>query len=227
VAQEAGVSTQTVSRVINERPDVGPEKLTDEEVHGLRRWVRNGGGLLAAHAAICIADSSPALGTLFGGVFVSHPEPFTFSIYPLSGEHPITADIQAFEIHDEFYIQKYSPSVEIHMTAIYQDVAYPMVWSRREGKGRVRAMPFTYCRVSTDDFGGKVMAYLGEGELTNDPLKTFGGYGVVKVPQLQKLLAYICENGFEHHTAINLAQCAAPVNEAFTRYLGWNVYYHK
>ena len=93
--------------------------------------------------------------------------------------------------------------------------------------GRGKAHPFTYCRVSTDDFSGKVMAYLGEGELTNDPLKTFGGYGVVKVPQLQKLLAYICENGFEHHTAINLAQCAAAVNEAFTRYLGWNVYYHK
>ena len=117
--------------------DGGPEELTDEEVHGLARWVRNGGGLLAAHAATCIADSNPALGTLLGGVFVSHPEPFTFSIYPLSGDHPITADIQAFDVHDEFYIQKYSPSVEIHMAAIYQDVAYPMVWSRREGKGRV------------------------------------------------------------------------------------------
>jgi type 1 glutamine amidotransferase len=117
--------------------DRGPEKLTDEQVHGLTRWVRNDGGLLAAHAATCIADSSPALGALLGGVFVSHPEPFTFSIYPLSGEHPITADIQAFEVHDEFYIQKYSPSVEIHMAAIYLDVTYPMVWSRREGKGRV------------------------------------------------------------------------------------------
>ncbi len=117
--------------------DSGPEKLTDEQVQGLTRWVRNGGGLLAAHAATCIADSSLALGTLLGGVFVSHPEPFTFTVYPLSGEHPITAGIQAFEVHDEFYIQKYNPSVEIHMAAIYQAVAYPMVWSRRAGKGRV------------------------------------------------------------------------------------------
>jgi L-fucose isomerase-like protein len=93
--------------------------------------------------------------------------------------------------------------------------------------GRVRAVPFTYCRVSTDDFNGKVIAYLGEGELTNDPLKTFGGYGVVKIPNLQKLLAHICENGFEHHTAINLSQCAAAVNEAFTKYLGWEVYFHR
>jgi L-fucose isomerase-like protein len=92
--------------------------------------------------------------------------------------------------------------------------------------GRVRAQPFTYCRVSTDDLNGKILAYLGEGELTNDPLKTFGGYGVVKIPNLQKLLAYICENGFEHHVAINLSQTAAAVNEALSKYLGWEVYYH-
>jgi L-fucose isomerase-like protein len=93
--------------------------------------------------------------------------------------------------------------------------------------GRVRAEPFTYCRVSTDDLNGKILAYVGEGELTNDPLKTFGGYGVVKVPNLQGLLKYICENGFEHHTAINLSQTAAAVNEALGKYLGWEVYYHR
>ncbi len=93
--------------------------------------------------------------------------------------------------------------------------------------GRVRAAPFTYCRVSTDDFKGKINAYLGEGELTNDPLKTFGGFGVVRVPNLQKLLRHICENGFEHHVAINLSQTADAVNEALTKYMGWDVYYHK
>ena len=92
--------------------------------------------------------------------------------------------------------------------------------------GRVRAMPFTYCRVSTDDYNGKLLAYLGEGDLTNDPLKTFGGYGVVRIPNLQKLLRYICENGFEHHVAINPSQCAPAVYEALTKYMGWDVYYH-
>jgi len=93
--------------------------------------------------------------------------------------------------------------------------------------GRVRAVPFTYCRVSTDEFKGKVCAYVGQGELTNDPLKTFGGFGVVKIANLQKLLAYICENGFEHHSALNLSQCADSVYEAFTKYLDWDVYLHK
>jgi len=92
--------------------------------------------------------------------------------------------------------------------------------------GRVRAVPFTYCRVSTDDFNGRLNAYLGQGELTNDPLKTFGGYGVVRIPKFQKLLQYICDNGYEHHVAINPSHTAGAVNEAFQKYLGWNVYYH-
>ena len=61
--------------------------------------------------------------------------------------------------------------------------------------GRVKASPFTYCRVSTDDLNGSVPAYVGEGELTDDTLLTFGGYGVVKVPRLQDLLRFICHQG--------------------------------
>ncbi len=92
--------------------------------------------------------------------------------------------------------------------------------------GRVRAEPFTFCRVSTDDLNGRMMAYVGEGELTNDPLQTFGGFGVVRIPHLQNLLRYICEEGFEHHVAVNLSQTAAAVDEALSTYLDWDVYYH-
>ncbi len=92
--------------------------------------------------------------------------------------------------------------------------------------GRVRSGPFTYCRVSTDDVNGKISAYVGQGELTGDSLKTFGGFGVVRVPKLQQLLHYICQNGFEHHVAVNLSQTAAAVNEALGKYLGWDIYYH-
>lgn len=117
--------------------DAGPEKLTAYQVSGLTRWVRQGGALLAAHAATVIGDSSARLGRLLGGVFLSHPEPFAFTIYPLSGEHPITSGIPAFEVLDEFYIQEIDPAVNIHMVAIYQGAAYPMVWSRATGRGGV------------------------------------------------------------------------------------------
>ncbi len=93
--------------------------------------------------------------------------------------------------------------------------------------GRVKAGPFTYCRVSTDDERGVIRAYLGQGELTADPLSTFGGFGVVQIPNFQGLLHYICDNGFEHHVAMNRSQVAGAVNEALTKYMGWDVYYHK
>lgn len=92
--------------------------------------------------------------------------------------------------------------------------------------GRVKESPFTYCRVSTDDYNGRIRAYLGEGELTDDPVSTFGGYGVVRIPRLQKLLRYICENGYEHHVAINLSRQAGALEEALSKYLGWEVYHH-
>jgi L-fucose isomerase-like protein len=93
--------------------------------------------------------------------------------------------------------------------------------------GRVKPDPFTYLRVSTDDLNGKITAYVGEGKFTQDPIDTFGGYGVVEIPNLQGLLQYICENGFEHHVAVNLSLVAGTIYEALTKYLGWEVHYHK
>jgi L-fucose isomerase-like protein len=93
--------------------------------------------------------------------------------------------------------------------------------------GPIKTGPFTYCRVSTDDTWASIRAYVGEGELVDDPLETFGGRGVVQIPDLQGLLQYICANGFEHHVAVNRSQVAAAVNEALGNYLGWDVYYHK
>jgi L-fucose isomerase-like protein len=92
--------------------------------------------------------------------------------------------------------------------------------------GRVGANPFTYLRVSTDDQAGEMRAYVGEGETTDDPLLTFGGYGVVKVPDFQGLLRYVCAEGYEHHVSVNPARVAAPVQEALDKYMGWSTYRH-
>lgn len=93
--------------------------------------------------------------------------------------------------------------------------------------GKMKPQKFTYCRVSTNDYQGVITAYVGEGEITGDQLDTFGGYGVIKVPELQKLLRFICENGFEHHVAVNPTQVAEVIKEAFENYLGWDVYHHQ
>ena len=92
--------------------------------------------------------------------------------------------------------------------------------------GRIQPGPFTFCRVTTDDLRGTISTYVGEGELTDDPLQTFGGFGVVRIPHLQLLLQYICMGGFEHHVAVNRSEVAGAVGEAFGTYLGWEVYHH-
>jgi L-fucose isomerase-like protein len=93
--------------------------------------------------------------------------------------------------------------------------------------GRVKSGPMSFARFSTNDRKGVIDGYVGEGEFTNDPLQTFGGAGVVRIPAMQKLLRYICENGFEHHVAASFSQTAGAVAEATKRYLGWETYTHE
>ena len=93
--------------------------------------------------------------------------------------------------------------------------------------GRVPPGPLSYARVSSDDRHGRLQAYVGDGLFVDDPLDTFGSRAVVEVPHLQELLRHICKHGFEHHAAMNRSHSAAVLNEAFTTYFGWDVYYHK
>jgi L-fucose isomerase-like protein len=92
--------------------------------------------------------------------------------------------------------------------------------------GLIKPEKMSFARFSTDDTAGKMRGYVGEGRFTDDPLNTFGGAGVVEIPKMQKLLHYICENGFEHHVAANLSSVAGAVHEAATRYLGWDTLWH-
>jgi L-fucose isomerase-like protein len=92
--------------------------------------------------------------------------------------------------------------------------------------GRTPAGPVTFGRVSTDDLSGRIRAYVGEGEFTDDPLDTFGTKAVVRVPRLPQLMHYICRNGFEHHAAMTGAHCAGAITEALGNYLGWDVNHH-
>jgi len=94
-------------------------------------------------------------------------------------------------------------------------------------KGQAAPGPMTFFRISTDDTVGEIKAYLGEGEMTADPVGNFqGGSAVCHVPDLQALLDYLCKNGFEHHVAVARGHCADVLDEAVTTYLGWDLYYH-
>jgi L-fucose isomerase-like protein len=92
--------------------------------------------------------------------------------------------------------------------------------------GRVKPGVMSYARYSTDDRRGVIRGYTGPGAFTNDPLSTFGGAGVAEIPHLQRLLKYICREGFEHHVAANFSDVSKSIHEAAVRYMGWESHYH-
>jgi L-fucose isomerase-like protein len=95
-------------------------------------------------------------------------------------------------------------------------------------KGQAAPGPVTFFRASTDDPLGLIKAYVGEGEMTDDPVGNFqGGSAVLRIPGLQDLMNVICKQGFEHHTAVARDHVADVLEEALTTYLGWELYRHQ
>lgn len=93
-------------------------------------------------------------------------------------------------------------------------------------KAQISSGLMTYAKITTDDVNGKIKLYVGEGNFTDDKVDTMGGVAVCEVPELQKLMKHICENGFEHHVAMNRSSTAAILEEALGKYMGWDVYRH-
>jgi L-fucose isomerase-like protein len=119
-----------------------------------------------------------------------------------------------------FFKQAKMDYQEIIAGAVGKESAYGTV------VGRIAPNEATFLRTTTDDAEGLIGAYVGQGSFTPDKLDTFGGYGVMRIPNLQVLLEYICKMGFEHHVAVNLCRKADAIAEALTNYLGWDVYRH-
>ena len=93
-------------------------------------------------------------------------------------------------------------------------------------KGQVAAGPMTYLRCTTDDGQGVMKVYVGEGEFTADPVPTKGGVASCRVPGLQELMRYVCDNGFEHHVCFVRGHVADVLAEALGKYMGMQVHRH-
>ncbi len=93
-------------------------------------------------------------------------------------------------------------------------------------KGILKPGRITFARVMTDDVEGRIRSYLAEAEVVSDSVETFGTTGVVRMRNLPAFLRHLCERGFEHHSAVSRSSSALILNEAFSKYLGWDVYFH-
>jgi L-fucose isomerase-like protein len=119
-----------------------------------------------------------------------------------------------------FFSEVKMANAEILATVLGTENTYGTV------SGQATPSPMSFARVTTNDRAGRIWAYVGDGEITDDTLDTFGSRAVVRIPRLQKLMQYICKNEFAHHAAMNPSHSAAVLAEAFETYFGWDVYYH-
>jgi L-fucose isomerase-like protein len=94
-------------------------------------------------------------------------------------------------------------------------------------KGQVAPGPMTFAKISTDDRRGVMKLYVGEGEFGSERIRSKGGLAYCHVPGLQDLMRYIAANGFEHHVCFVRGLYADVLEEAFSRYLGAEVYRHR
>ena len=120
-----------------------------------------------------------------------------------------------------FYPDFTMRNAEILATTLGEENTYGAI------NGRVPPGPMSFARITTDDVDGVIRSYMGDGQITDDDLETFGSRAVVVVPGLQKLLKHICTCGYEHHAAFTNAHSADIISEAFGNYMGWEVYHHK
>ncbi len=89
--------------------------------------------------------------------------------------------------------------------------------------GRIAPAPFTFSSLLTRD--GELCTFLGEGRFTADPIADdyFGCAGVAEIDGLQEKLQTIGYQGHRHHVSVSLGKFAAPVAEAFEKYLHYQV----
>jgi len=121
---------------------------------------------------------------------------------------------------------------------------FPTSWAKKRPKmgchgilaatvGRENAMgvtefvmrdgPVTLCR-ATQDNAGRFKAALLEGAVEPNRAKTFGSYGWVRLPGIQRMYKNVLLRHFPHHVAMNRSLVGNVLWEAFGNYLGFDVY---
>lgn len=124
-----------------------------QQKEALLQFVRNGGGLVAAHVAATAFASWPQFGDLLGGRFDQHPWGMTTA--PVVVEDSSFPGMQyfprVFQFHDEFYqIKDFSPAqsrvlmrldtagLDMQARGVNPaDAPYAITWAKTYGKGRV------------------------------------------------------------------------------------------
>jgi uncharacterized protein len=124
----------------------GELPLTAGQKRGLMRFVRRGGGIVGTHSASDTLHQWSGWKRLLGAEFRRHPAPALGTVRVEDRTHPATRSLpRSFRIREEFYEFRTSPRRRAHVLARLEPASIggpagadrPLVWCRREGRGRV------------------------------------------------------------------------------------------
>jgi len=142
---------------------------TEEEQAGLQRFLESGGRWFALHGTNAIVnfvdgkantpDVAPNLMQTLGSRFVAHPAIEKFMVHVTDIKHPITADLEDFEIEDEPYYCEFFGEHEVLLEASYQSPSsgyvrsdfgterdsQPQMYLHPVGEGQVLYLTLGHC----------------------------------------------------------------------------------
>lgn len=112
--------------------------LTDSQQKGLEEYIEKGNGFLPLHSANVINDpQNEKLIEIIGSKF-DHHNPFHRFEVEIIEDHPVTEDIENFEIDDELYISEMvNESDQVLAQAEDERKKHPMVYIKKRGKGKI------------------------------------------------------------------------------------------
>ena len=111
------------------------KRISSSALDQLDGFVKNGGGILAIHAATASFKETLPYFKIIGGRFVGHGKVEPFEVTKVRDD--IFSGIESFIVKDELYIHELEPDIEVHFTAEHEGKDVPIVWTYRYGNGKV------------------------------------------------------------------------------------------
>ena len=122
-------------------------KITDDQLNGLLKAVKNGTGLAGCHGGL--GDSfrnNTEYQYMIGGQFVKHPGgQVNYRVTIENRKDSITRGIKDFNIFSEQYYMHVDPALDVLATTTFSEkydpwikgVIIPVVWKKKDGKGKI------------------------------------------------------------------------------------------
>lgn len=117
--------------------------VSSEQQKGMLRFLEDGKGLMALHAAIISFDTWPGYREILGGYWKwgesSHgPYQGGYKMCIVDRHHPITMSVGDFEVHDELYHTLHiTKPVHLLVMTLWEERIQPIAWTTECGSARI------------------------------------------------------------------------------------------